>query len=159
MLSQIGNGFDWSMIADKCGIDKPIAPSLVTAMRPVLELLQREVPKLAQKVDEKREPKVGRKRLMDSIGHFSRPELLRLLTINPPTSLAVTAQGLIPGIIVVTCAKRHSYNLISHSSHRGRGHKHSVLSVGISPIDQRLPGGGLGLGALDEVADGVMGHS
>ncbi|MDF0490078.1 aliphatic nitrilase [Sphingomonas sp. H39-1-10] len=39
---------------------------------------------------------LGRKRLMDSVGHFSRPELLRLLMTNPATSPAVTAQDLTP---------------------------------------------------------------
>lgn len=39
---------------------------------------------------------LGRKRLMDSVGHFSRPELLRLLMTNPATSPAVAAQDLTP---------------------------------------------------------------
>jgi nitrilase len=35
-----------------------------------------------------------RKRVMDSVGHFSRPELLRLLTTNPPVAPAVTPHEL-----------------------------------------------------------------
>ncbi|KKW90378.1 nitrilase-related carbon-nitrogen hydrolase [Sphingobium chungbukense] len=39
---------------------------------------------------------LNRKRVMDSVGHFSRPELLRLLMTNPATSAAVSAQDLTP---------------------------------------------------------------
>jgi aliphatic nitrilase len=35
-----------------------------------------------------------RKRLMDSVGHFSRPELLRLLMTNPAVAPAVTPHEL-----------------------------------------------------------------
>jgi len=41
------------------------------------------------------EMNLQRKRLMDSVGHFSRPELLRLLITNSPTSTAVSAHDLI----------------------------------------------------------------
>lgn len=31
---QSSNGFDWSTIAEKCGLDWPIAPNLTAALRP-----------------------------------------------------------------------------------------------------------------------------
>jgi nitrilase len=48
-----------------------------------------------------------RKRVMDSVGHFSRPELLRLLMTNPPTAptvaphevLAVPSAKVVPGLV------------------------------------------------------------
>lgn len=43
------------------------------------------------------EMNVRRKRLMDSVGHFSRPELLRLLMTNPATSPMVTPQAPVQG--------------------------------------------------------------
>jgi len=41
------------------------------------------------------EMNLQRKRLMDSVGHFSRPELLRLLMNTPATSATVTREDLI----------------------------------------------------------------
>ena len=36
-----------------------------------------------------------RKRLMDSVGHFSRPELLRLLMTNPATAPTVATHKIV----------------------------------------------------------------